>query len=90
LDAVQCAVEIQKKLKTRNSEMPENQRMEFRIGIHLGQVIAEGKDIYGERWLARRNDAGRPMSRRADYLLCRLRLRTVPGLESGLKFGKIF
>ena len=36
VDAVECAVEIQKELKTRNAELPENRRMEFRIGINLG------------------------------------------------------
>jgi adenylate cyclase len=39
VDAVECAVEIQKELKTRNAELPENRRMEFRIGINLGDVI---------------------------------------------------
>jgi adenylate cyclase len=32
-DAVECAVEIQKELKNRNAELPENRRMEFRIGV---------------------------------------------------------
>jgi adenylate cyclase len=48
VDAVQCAVEIQKGLKTRNAELPENRRMEFRIGINLGDVIEEGERIYGD------------------------------------------
>ncbi len=48
VDAVQCAVEIQKELKTRNAEFPENRRMEFRIGINLGDVIEEGGRIYGD------------------------------------------
>jgi adenylate cyclase len=41
-------MEIQEELKSRNSELPENRRMEFRIGIHLGDVIDEGERIYGE------------------------------------------
>ena len=41
VDAVECSVEIQKELKTRNAELPENRRMEFRIGINLGDVIEE-------------------------------------------------
>ena len=41
VDAVECAVEIQKELKTRNAELPENRRMEFRIGVNLGDVIEE-------------------------------------------------
>ena len=48
VDAVECGVEIQKELKTRNSELPENRRMEFRIGINLGDVIEEGDKIYGD------------------------------------------
>jgi len=48
VDAVQCAVEIQEELKARNAELPENRRMEFRIGINLGDVIVEGERIYGD------------------------------------------
>jgi len=39
LDAVRCAVEIQEELKARNAELPDNRKMEFRIGINLGDVI---------------------------------------------------
>jgi len=48
VDAVECAVEIQKELKSKNTELPENKRMEFRIGINLGDVIEEGDKIYGD------------------------------------------
>ncbi len=48
VDAVRCAVEIQEELQTRNAELPENRRMVFRIGIHLGDIIQEGTRIYGE------------------------------------------
>ena len=48
VDAVQCAVEIQKELKAKNADLPENRRMEFRIGINLGDVIEEGDTIYGD------------------------------------------
>ncbi len=48
VDAVESAVEIQKELRTRNAEMPENRRMLFRIGINLGDVIEEDKRIYGD------------------------------------------
>ncbi len=48
VNAVECAVEIQEQLKGRNAELPENRRMEFRIGINLGDVIEEGKRIYGD------------------------------------------
>jgi len=46
--AVDCAVEIQEELRTRNAELPENRRMEFRIGINLGDVIEDGERIYGD------------------------------------------
>ncbi len=48
VDAVQCAVSIQKELQTRNAELPENRKMEFRIGINLGDVIEEEDRIYGD------------------------------------------
>ena len=48
VDAVQCAVETQELLKAKNAELPENRRMEFRIGINLGDVIEEGNRIYGD------------------------------------------
>jgi len=48
VDAVQCAVEIQQVLRARNALLPENRRMEFRIGINVGDVIEEGDAIYGD------------------------------------------
>jgi adenylate cyclase len=48
VDAVGSAVEIQKELTAKNEELPENRRMEFRIGINLGDVIVEGERIYGD------------------------------------------
>ena len=48
VDAVQCAIEIQKELKARNTELPENQKMEFRMGVNIGDVIEEEKKIYGD------------------------------------------
>ena len=48
VDATEAAVEIQKELKAKNAELPENRRMGFRIGINLGDVIAEGERIYGD------------------------------------------
>jgi len=41
VDAVHCAVSGQKEIKARNEEIPENRRMQFRIGINLGDVIQE-------------------------------------------------
>ena len=48
VDAVQCAVEIQKELKNRNDELPEHRRMEFRIGINLGEVSEKEEKIFGD------------------------------------------
>ena len=48
VDAVQCAVEIQKVLKAKNEDLPENRRMIFRIGVNLGDVIHEDDRIYGD------------------------------------------
>lgn len=48
VEAVQCAVEIQRELASRNLELPDDQRMWFRIGINLGDVMVEGDDLYGE------------------------------------------
>jgi adenylate cyclase len=48
LDAVSCAVEIQRVLQARNAALPPNRKMEFRIGLHLGDVRVEGDRIYGD------------------------------------------
>jgi adenylate cyclase len=48
VDAVRSTVEAQEELKNRNAKLPENRRMEFRIGINLGDVIQEGERIYGD------------------------------------------
>jgi len=48
VNAVQCAMDIQKKLKTKNDEQPQNRKMEFRIGINLGDVIEKDDRIYGD------------------------------------------
>ena len=46
--AVECATDIQREMATRNASIPEEQRMVFRIGINLGDVIIDGEDIYGD------------------------------------------
>ena len=48
VDATGCAVKIQEKLKTKNSELSEEKRLEFRIGINLGDVLEDGDRIYGD------------------------------------------
>jgi TolB-like protein/class 3 adenylate cyclase len=47
-DAVQCAVAIQRELNTRNLALPPQRRMQFRLGINLGDVIPDGERIYGD------------------------------------------
>jgi len=48
VDAVRCAVEIQEEINHRNSAAGEEPRIDFRIGINLGDIIVEGNDIYGD------------------------------------------
>ncbi len=48
LDAVNCAVAVQRNMLERNSEVLPDQRIEFRIGINLGDVITDGGDIFGD------------------------------------------
>ena len=48
VDAVNCAVEVQRELAERNAELPENRRMQFRIGVNLGDAVEEGERIYGD------------------------------------------
>src|SRR5271156_835551 len=48
VEAVQCAVEMQQELSGHNAGVPEAQRMIFRIGINLGDVMLEGDDVYGD------------------------------------------
>jgi class 3 adenylate cyclase len=48
IDAVRCAAELQRGMADRNQETPEDRRITFRIGINLGDVIAEPDDIYGD------------------------------------------
>ena len=48
VDAVECAVEIQRELKDKNDDLPADRKMAFRIGIHLGDVLEEEDRIYGD------------------------------------------
>src|SRR5262249_27653930 len=47
-DAVRCALEIHRAMVGRNAETPDDKRITFRIGVNLGDVIADGDDIYGD------------------------------------------
>src|SRR5665213_1127135 len=48
VDAVRCAMEIQRALTERNAAIPEDRRIEFRIGINVGDIIIDEGDIYGD------------------------------------------
>ena len=48
VDAVRCAVDIQRGMAERNEAVPPEQRIEFRIGINVGDIIGVGDDIYGD------------------------------------------
>jgi len=48
VDAVQCSVEVQKDLKVKNQELQADKRLEFRIGINIGDVIQDGDRIFGD------------------------------------------
>ncbi len=47
IDAVECAIEIQKEMNTRNAQIPEDRRIELRIGINMSDVIVDDGDIFG-------------------------------------------
>jgi adenylate cyclase len=48
VDAVECAVAVQKTMATRNDDLSPGKRIDLRIGVNLGDVIIEGKDRHGE------------------------------------------
>ena len=48
VEAVQCAVEIQQEISSRNSDPPHAHQMRFRIGVNLGDVMVDGSDIFGD------------------------------------------
>src|SRR4029453_14376008 len=47
-DAVRCAIEVQRAMAARNAAIPEDRRIEFRIGINVGDIIIDDGDIYGD------------------------------------------
>jgi adenylate cyclase len=48
VDAARCAVEVQRGMATQNAQVPQNVRIEFRIGIHVGDIIIDDNDIFGD------------------------------------------
>src|SRR6185503_14932960 len=47
VDAMRCAVEIQRQMGEQSAEIDEEQKLEFRIGINVGDIVVDGDDIYG-------------------------------------------
>jgi adenylate cyclase len=48
IDALRCAAEIQIKMSARNNEIPDDQKIEFRVGINVGDILVEDGDIFGD------------------------------------------
>src|SRR6266508_3894574 len=48
VDALRCAVEVQRGMAERNAEVPQEKRIEFRVGIHQGDIVVEDQDIFGD------------------------------------------
>ena len=48
IEAVRCSVTVQDGMRERNTEVPENHRLEFRIGVNLGDVIVQDDDVFGD------------------------------------------
>jgi len=48
VDAARCAVEVQRRMSEQNADVPQGKRIEFRIGIHVGDIIIDDNDIFGD------------------------------------------
>ena len=48
VDAVRCAVDVQRAMVVRNEQVAPDRRIQFRVGINIGDVIVDGDDIYGD------------------------------------------
>jgi adenylate cyclase len=48
VDAVNCSVQIQREIAKRNADSPDDDKMQFRIGVNLGDIVEEGDRIYGD------------------------------------------
>jgi adenylate cyclase len=48
VDAARCAVEVQRRMNEQNTDLPQAKRLEFRIGIHVGDIIIDDNDIFGD------------------------------------------
>src|SRR6201982_3651781 len=48
VDAVRCAIDVQRGMVERNTDVPPETRIEFRVGINVGDIIIDGDDIFGD------------------------------------------
>src|SRR5262252_11116563 len=48
VEAVRCAVDVQRGMADRNADVPNDQRIDFRIGVNVGDIIIDGDDIFGD------------------------------------------
>ena len=82
VDAVRCAIEVQTEMLERNAGLPPERRIEFRIGIHLGDVVEESDgDLMGDGVKSRPGSRGSP--RRARFVFPRMPIaRCDPGPTS--------
>lgn len=48
VDAMRCAIEVQRDMAGQNADLPQDRRIEFRIGIHIGDIIVDDDDIFGD------------------------------------------
>jgi TolB-like protein/class 3 adenylate cyclase/Tfp pilus assembly protein PilF len=92
VDALQCAVDIQRELAARNSAVDDKQRLQLRIGLHLGDVIVEDSDIYGDgvniavRLQSIADPGGIVLSKQVyDHIGTRIPVRFVPLGEQSVK-----
>ncbi len=67
VDAVRAAVESQRAVTERNAGLPQERRMEFRVGVNLGDVVIDGDDIYGDGGLVGNRQCSVRRGRRARH-----------------------
>ena len=68
VDAVCCAVDIQREMAEHNSAIPAERRIELRMGINVGDIIIDEGDIYGDASMSRHGWRGWPVQREAPLL----------------------
>ncbi len=90
VNAVGCAAEIQRGMRDRNVDLAPDRRIEFRIGVNLGDVIVEGDDIYGDGVnVAVRLERIAEPAELAFHIRCAIRLGTGSILPSKTRENKI-